>query len=262
MIENHKEKKVVIRTLEDLQRHGHLCIDEAYRITLQKPVDPKIIQKIRQDFKDQCMCIDEKLVMSEANQLAKAYEIPLKDIWIWKCPVPSGEDRDKAYREMRKNYYEERKREVEARVRELWGELDSEFPDVVNALPVRKIIPQTGDIPAVTQIFREDSIICPSCGEGIRSLVGTRWERDLTKTITCSCGWKIAGEYPQKSKTPEDEDIKNRILDLLDEKPDGMSLRAISKGVELSVGKTTRLVNEMIEGEVLYKDESGKILVC
>lgn len=226
------------------------------------PMDPKRLRKIRQDFKDQRMCMDDETLMWEAMQLARKEGIPLSDIWIWKCPVPSGEDMDKAYREMRKNYYEERKREVEAEVRLLWGDLDSEFPDVVNALPVRKIIPQTGDIPAVVPIQRTDSIHCPSCLEGISSLVGTRWEKDLTKTITCSCGWKIAGEYPQKSKTPEDEDIKNRILDLLDEKPDGMSLRAISKGVELSVGKTTRLVNEMVEGEVLYKDESGKILVC
>ena len=262
MIENHEEKKVVIRTLEDLQRHGSLSIDETWRVTLQKPVDPKIIQKIRRDFKDQCGWIDEEIVMREAIQLARAYEIPLSDIWIWKCPVPPGEDVDKAYREMRKNYYEERKKGVEAEVRFLWGELDSEFPDVVDALPVKKIIPQTGDIPAVVQIQRHDYIICPGCLEEKGSLVGTRWERDLTKTITCSCGWKIVGEYPQKSKTPEDEDIKNRILDLLDEKPDGMSLRAISKGVELSREKANRLVNEMIEGEVLYRDESGKLLIC
>lgn len=253
---------MVIRTLEDLQRHGHLCIDEAYRITLKKPVDPKIIQKIRQDFKDQCGCVSEELVMSEANQLAKAYEIPLKDIWIWKCPVPSGEDRDKAYREMRENYYEERKREVEAEVRFLWGELTSEFPDVIDNLSQKKIIPQTGDIPAVAPIQRSEFIVCPSCQEVIKNIIGTSQERNLTKTITCSCGWKIAGEYPQKSKTPEDEDIKNRILDLLDMKPGGMSLRAISKSMELSREKANRLVNEMIEGEVLYRDESGKLLIC
>lgn len=226
------------------------------------PMDPKRLRKIRQDFKDQCMCIEDEIVMREAIQLARKEGIPVSDVWVWKCPPPSGEDVDKAYREMRENYYEERKREVEAEVRFLWGELTSEFPDVIDNLSQKKIIPQTGDIPAVVPIQRSEFIVCPSCHDVIKSVLGTRQERNLTKTITCSCGWKIAGEYPQKSKTPEDEDIKNRILDLLDEKPDGMSLRAISKSMELSREKANRLVNEMIEGEVLYRDESGKLLIC
>lgn len=130
--------------------------------------------------------------------------------------------------------------------------LKDAFPYGINIRP--KLTPL---LPTVVPIHEIMYIICPSCQreipiskEGIKNYP----PRYPPRSFTCTCGQKMVIDYSQEGK-----DIKNKMINILSSHPEGMSLRAISRSMGFSVGKTNRIINEMIEEKTAYKDEKNLI---
>lgn len=251
----------------------------------------KLIRDIRAELEGKCDFFADTFVMNEAIQISREKHIPLEKIWIWKEGVPDEDIIQGGIQKARENYYQHKKMLLENQIKVMRAELDIEFSDVVEfgvglkdqkKNPAR--VPQPGEVPAKVPIVTEviERLKCPNplCKNGWSSYIGDT-ESDLTEVYTCEqCGWKFQGFYPtgpQKkvgikktttriSKVKEvnvkaDENIKDQIKKALEEHEKGLSLRGLSKAVNLSIEKTKRLVEELTTEEEVFKTEQDKIVL-